>query len=206
MQPSRLFLIASAALSLLLFSACSDSATRDEPSGSGAGATGSGGDGGAGGEAGSGGATGSGGVGGGDKTLAAGQCHDDTECEELEYCGLEEDPLVCGTGAECGTPETPLCAEGWTCGPACDCGGAGCHQYCKAPCADVGCPSGQSCGVDGSCAQTTCSGTSDCPATFECMRGTCLRRACEHDAECGPGYCVGNACNDAPGVCGEQLA
>jgi hypothetical protein len=186
----------------ILVSACSDSAERDAAGAAGSGAAGSGAAGS--GAAGSGG--GAAGGAGGNKQLAPGECHDQADCNDAQSCGVPVDPVTCGTGATCGGDEDPACPTGWTCGPPCDCGGAGCFQSCLAPCSEVGCALGYTCQPDGICTITTCGDAADCPDTFDCSGGSCEPKQCTSDANCGPGYCVRGRCSPEPGVCAEISA
>lgn len=137
-------------------------------------------------------------------------------------------PLCCqsaqdcsSTGASCIPPGTPFDGCGvcnpqpGTCVTDADCG-AGTGTICEPiPCsctAQRQCVPG--CGPDSPCAQGTecnattgrcqviqCTGTPDCPSTFTCSSGVCLRKSCAVDAQCGDGFCVDGQCYDGQGQC-----
>jgi hypothetical protein len=59
------------------------------------------------------------------------------------------------------------------------------------------------CGLDGHCQPEPCSAAGTCPgAEFDCIAGSCVRRACSSDGECGSErVCVQHACYDTLGYC-----
>jgi hypothetical protein len=82
------------------------------------------------------------------------------------------------------------------------CGG-NCSNVCESGCADgaFACPAGSTCAASHRCEPAACSSAAPCPALFDCTQGTCTRRTCSTDGDCGSAYCVLGQCASTLGLC-----
>lgn len=111
-------------------------------------------------------------------------------------CGVcNPQPGTCVTDADCGM------GTGLICEPiTCSCMG---QRQCVAGCGPgAPCPQGTTCNANtGRCQVIQCNGPTDCPSTFFCSSGVCLRKPCTVDGQCGDGFCVNHECYDGWGQC-----
>lgn len=135
-------------------------------------------------------------------------------CESNTDCGGTN--LVCippgGQSLGCGTCRNVIsgcnqdsdCTGGDVCSPVgCACSPA---NECVPGCPTVACDPGTTCNTTTHrCQPTSCQGGGDCPRTFACVAGTCVKRTCTKDADCGRAEsCVLGTCYTGMGVCGPN--
>jgi hypothetical protein len=114
----------------------------------------------------------------------------------FDTCGTcNPQPGTCQTDADCGTGTGTICEP-----IPCSCSG---QRHCVPGCGpNSPCAQGTECNATtGRCEVIPCTGAQDCPSTFTCTSGVCVRKRCVRDAECGDGFCVNDQCYDGWGQC-----
>jgi hypothetical protein len=133
-------------------------------------------------------------------------CASDAACQPSATCAPQGTPQGCGI---C-NPQLSLCATDQDCVAfpvvnicepvPCSCSAA---RQCVPGCGPSSpCAQGTTCNATtGRCQAIPCASDANCPLTFGCSSGVCVRKACSTDTQCGDGFCVNGACHEGLGEC-----
>lgn len=142
----------------------------------------------------------------------------EVECVQPQCCGVDSS---CPSSATCAPPGTPyscgICSpQPGTCTVDQDCVafpvvhicepiGCSCtaQRECVPGCGPSSpCAEGTTCNAStGRCQAIPCATDANCPSTFGCSSGVCVRKACTSDLQCGDGFCVNGGCYEGQGTC-----